>query len=299
MLLKMDMTGSGAGRKRIVTALGREVEVNADYTVDQGWDSYTAEEHDRWDRLFARQSALLKGRAAPAFMSGLEKLRLSDGGIPDFRALSERLKALTGWTVVAVPDLVPEDVFFDHLANRRFPAGNFIRPEHQLDYLEEPDVFHDVFGHVPMLAHPNFADYMEAYGQGGRRAAELGVLDHLARLYWYTVEFGLLNTAEGLRIYGAGIVSSKGESVFALESQSPNRIHFDLERVMTTDYRIDDYQQTYFVIDGFRELLAATLQDFGPVYERVKAAPTLAIDAVREADKVYTRGTQEHAARVA
>ncbi|MCG8504347.1 MAG: phenylalanine 4-monooxygenase [Sphingomonadales bacterium] len=282
-----------------MTALGREVEVNADYTVDQGWESYTAEEHDRWDRLFARQVALLEGRAAPAFMSGLEKLKLSDGGIPDFRALSERLKALTGWTVVAVPDLVPEDVFFDHLANRRFPAGNFIRPERQLDYLEEPDVFHDVFGHVPMLAHPNFANYMEAYGKGGQRAANLGVLDHLARLYWYTVEFGLVNTDEGLRIYGAGIVSSKGESVFALESPSPNRVHFDLERVMTTDYRIDDYQQTYFVIDGFRELLAATLQDFGPVYERVKAAPTLAIDAVLETDKVYTHGTQEHAARVA
>ena len=299
MLLKMDMTGAGAGKKHIMTALGREVEVNADYTVDQGWESYTAEEHDRWDRLFARQVALLEGRAAPAFMSGLEKLKLSDGGIPDFRALSERLKALTGWTVVAVPDLVPEDVFFDHLANRRFPAGNFIRPERQLDYLEEPDVFHDVFGHVPMLAHPNFANYMEAYGKGGQRAANLGVLDHLARLYWYTVEFGLVNTDEGLRIYGAGIVSSKGESVFALESPSPNRIHFDLERVMTTDYRIDDYQQTYFVIDGFRELLAATLQDFGPVYERVKAAPTLAIDAVLETDKVYTHGTQEHAARVA
>lgn len=299
MLLKMDMTGSGAGKKRIMTALGREVEVNADYTVDQGWESYTAEEHDRWDRLFARQVALLEGRAAPAFMSGLEKLKLSDGGIPDFRALSERLKALTGWTVVAVPDLVPEDVFFDHLANRRFPAGNFIRPERQLDYLEEPDVFHDVFGHVPMLAHPNFANYMEAYGKGGQRAANLGVLDHLARLYWYTVEFGLVNTDEGLRIYGAGIVSSKGESVFALESPSPNRVHFDLERVMTTDYRIDDYQQTYFVIDGFQELLAATLQDFGPVYERVKAAPTLAIDAVLETDKVYTHGTQEHAARVA
>lgn len=296
MLLKMDIASSGDGKKRIMTAQGREVEVNADYTVDQGWESYTAEEHDRWDRLFARQAALLEGRAASAFMSGLEKLKLSDGGIPDFRVLSERLKALTGWTVVAVPDLVPEDVFFDHLANRRFPAGNFIRPEHQLDYLEEPDVFHDVFGHVPMLAHPNFANYMEAYGKGGQRAADLGVLDNLARLYWYTVEFGLLNTEEGLRIYGAGIVSSKGESVFALESPSPNRIHFDLERVMTTDYRIDDYQQTYFVIDGFRELLAATLQDFGPVYERVKAAPTLAIDAVLEGDKVYTRGTQEHAA---
>ncbi|GER00515.1 phenylalanine-4-hydroxylase [Iodidimonas gelatinilytica] len=244
----------------ITTRLGRKVEVNEDYTVDQNWAHYTADEHARWDRLYDRQREILKGRACQEFLDGLEALKLSDGGIPNFEELSERLMARTGWKVVAVPDLVPDEVFFDHLANRRFPAGNFIRREDQFNYIQEPDVFHDVFGHVPMLSHPVFADYMEAYGKGGLAAAGKGVLQNLARLYWYTVEFGLINTPDGMRLYGAGIVSSPAESVFALEDPSPNRIHFDLERVMCTNYRIDDFQQSYFVIDSFDELLDATYQ---------------------------------------
>ncbi|WP_308909720.1 phenylalanine 4-monooxygenase [Pseudokordiimonas caeni] len=280
----------------ITTRLGRQVEVNADYTVDQRWERFTAEEHDRWDRLYARQEQLLEGRACDEFMQGLKLLKLSDGGIPRFDDLSARLGKLTGWSVVAVPDLVPDDVFFDHLANRRFPAGNFIRSERELDYLQEPDVFHDVFGHVPMLANPAFADYMEAYGKGGQRAQGKGVLTNLARLYWYTVEFGLINTKDGMRIYGAGIVSSKAESIYSLESDSPHRIHFDLKRLMQTDYRIDDFQQTYWVIDSFTELLEATYQDFGPLYdalvtEDVKHAP----DAIVEGDRVHHEGTQAYA----
>lgn len=280
----------------ITTRLGRQVEVNADYTVDQRWERFTAEEHDRWDRLYARQEKLLEGRACDEFMQGLKLLKLSDGGIPRFDDLSARLGKLTGWSVVAVPDLVPDDVFFDHLANRRFPAGNFIRSERELDYLQEPDVFHDVFGHVPMLANPVFADYMEAYGKGGQRAQGKGVLANLARLYWYTVEFGLINTKDGMRIYGAGIVSSKAESIYSLESDSPHRIHFDLKRLMQTDYRIDDFQQTYWVIDSFEELLEATYQDFGPLYdalvtEDVKHAP----DAIVEGDRVHHEGTQAYA----
>lgn len=282
---------------QITTRLGRSVDVRSDYTVDQNWDAFTKEEHARWDRLYDRQCRVLPGLAAPAFLDGLENLKLSDGGIPNFDDLSERLMKRTGWQVVAVPDLVPDDVFFNHLANRRFPAGNFIRSEQQLDYLQEPDVFHDVFGHVPMLAHPVFADYMQAYGKGGQRASGRGVLTNLARLYWYTVEFGLIKTNDGLRIYGAGIVSSKSESRFSLQSPSPNRIHFDMERLMKTDYRIDDFQQTYWVIDSFEELLEATYQDFGPLYDRLESSDeSFTVDEILDgADTVYTRGSQAYA----
>jgi phenylalanine-4-hydroxylase len=198
--------------------------------------------------------------------------------------------------VVAVPGLVPDDVFFEHLANRRFVAGQFIRRADQLDYLQEPDVFHDVFGHVPMLAHPVFADYMQAYGQGGLRAQKFNAIHKLARLYWYTVEFGLIRNGDGLNIYGAGIVSSHGESIFALDDPSPNRIAFDMERVMRTDYRIDDYQQTYFVIDSFEQLLHATLDtDFAPLYAKLETLPDLRVTDIVPEDRVITRGTQEYA----
>ncbi len=278
---------------QVTTRQGRTVDIAADYTVDQNWDAFSPAEHGRWDRLFDRQSKMLQGRACDEFMDGLKQLKLSDSGIPNFDVLSKRLHALTGWRVVAVPDLVPDDVFFDHLANRRFPAGNFIRSEEQLDYLQEPDVFHDVFGHVPMLADPVFADYMQAYGKGGQRANGCGALTNLARLYWYTVEFGLINTPNGLRIYGAGIVSSKSESVFSLESDSPHRLHFDLERLMQTNYRIDDFQQTYWVIDSFKELLEATYQDFGPLYQQLEASDISFNPAdIYARDTVITQGTQ-------
>ncbi|MBJ7446064.1 MAG: phenylalanine 4-monooxygenase [Brevundimonas sp.] len=269
----------------------------ADWTIPQDWSSYTSVEHQTWDTLYARQMKILPGRAADVFMKGLEALDLNTGGIPDFSVMNPKLQALTGWTVVCVPGLVPDDVFFDHLANRRFPSGQFIRKPDQLDYLQEPDIFHDVFGHVPMLTDPDFADYMEAYGKGGQRAASLGMLPNLARLYWYTVEFGLMREEDGLRIYGAGIVSSATESVFAVEDPSPNRIAFDLERVMKTLYRIDDFQQVYFVIDSIDALKAVTLQDFGPIYDRLQGAETIAIDAVMPTDEVITRGTQAYATK--
>ena len=268
----------------------------ADWTISQNWDAFTADEHAMWDRLFARQSEMLPGRASEAFLRGIDVLRLEKPGIPDYRALNARLMAATGWQVVAVPGLVPDDVFFDHLANRRFPAGNFIRTPQQLDYLEEPDVFHDVFGHVPMLADPVFADYMVAYGEGGLRSLKFDALKQLARLYWYTVEFGLIREAGGLRIYGAGIVSSFAESVFALDSDSPNRIGFDLARVMRTDYRIDDFQQNYFVIDGLEQLLDTTVNtDFAPLYAANAALPPIPIADILPGDAVITRGTQEYA----
>ena len=266
-----------------------------DWTIPQGWDAYTAEDHQTWLTLYDRQAAILPGRACRQFLDGLAALDLRGEGIPEFGALSERLQALTGWRVVAVPGLVPEDVFFEHLANKRFPAGNFIRRPHQLDYLQEPDIFHDVFGHVPMLTDPVFADYMVEYGRGGLRAGGFGRLANLARLYWYTVEFGLLRTDEGLRIYGAGIVSSRTESVFALDDASPNRLGFDLERVLRTPYRIDDFQQVYFVIDSLRALLDTTVgTDFAPIYATLESAADYAIDAVLPQDHVFTRGTQRH-----
>jgi len=269
----------------------------ADWTIPQDWSAYTDVEHRTWDTLYARQMKILPGRAADVFLKGLTALDLNTGGIPDFAVMNRKLQALTGWTVVCVPGLVPDDVFFDHLANRRFPSGQFIRKPDQLDYLQEPDIFHDVFGHVPMLTDPDFAAYMEAYGKGGQRAASLGVLPNLARLYWYTVEFGLVREAEGLRIYGAGIVSSATESVFALEDASPNRLGFDLTRVMRTPYRIDDFQQVYFVIGSIEQLERETLKDFGPVYAAVKDADDIAIDAVLPSDAVFTRGTQAYAQR--
>jgi len=266
-----------------------------DWTVSQGWDLYTPEDHAVWLTLYDRQAKLLPGRACDAFLKGLDALDLRGAGVPDFERVSDTLQDLTGWRVVAVPGLVPDHVFFEHLAHRRFPAGAFIRKADQLDYLQEPDVFHDVFGHVPMLTDPVFANFMQAYGEGGRRAMRLGQLHNLARLYWYTVEFGLMRSDQGLRIYGAGIVSSKSESVFALEDPSPNRVGFDLERVMRTPYRIDDFQQVYFVIESIDALRKAALQDFGGLYDRLPKLDDIPIEGIVSADTVYHLGTQRYA----
>lgn len=263
----------------------------ADWTIDQGWERYTAAEHGVWKTLFERQSRLLPGRACDEFVQGMGELAIDAEHIPDFRRLSDLLMKRTGWQVVAVPGLVPDEVFFEHLARRRFPAGHFIRKPSELDYLEEPDVFHDVFGHVPMLMNPAIADYIQAYGEGGLRAKALGHLTQLARVYWYTVEFGLLRQGDdGLRLYGAGIASSFTESQFCLDSPSPNRLRFDLERVMRTEYRIDDFQETYFVIRDLDELLEFTRIDFAPLYERARAAATLQPGDVLAEDEVFTRG---------
>jgi phenylalanine-4-hydroxylase len=264
---------------------------SVDWTIDQGWENYTAEEHRVWKTLFERQSKLLPGRACDEFIQGMRNLTMDTEQIPDFRRLSEVLMKRTGWQVVAVPGLVPDEVFFDHLANRRFPAGHFIRKPEELDYLEEPDVFHDVFGHVPMLMHPVFADYMQAYGVGGLRARNLGMLPNLARVYWYTVEFGLIKQSEGLRIYGSGIASSYTETFFALDDASPNRIRFDVERVMRTQYRIDDFQETYFVIDGFEDLLNLAKIDFEPVYQRINGQPEFQPGDILPTEEPITRGT--------
>ncbi len=269
----------------------RSAPKNPDYTIDQRWGTYSTDEHSRWDRLFARQMKLLPGRACETYLDALSTLELSRSGIPNFEELSDRLEKLTGWRVVPVADLVPDDIFFEHLAHRRFPAGAFIRPESEFDYLQEPDVFHDVFGHVPMLAIPTFAKFMEAYGKGGLRARGLGVLHNLARLYWYTVEFGLRKTKRGLRIFGAGILSSPAESKFSLEDPSPHRIGFDLVRLMRTQYIIDDFQQSYFVIDGYQQLLDECYADFAPVYEKVRELSDIEPHRIVNGDHVLHHGT--------
>ena len=269
-----------------------------DWTIDQGWHNYTPQEHAVWKTLFERQSKLLPGRACDEFVRGMQDLPIGPDQIPNFEQLSETLSQRTGWQIVAVPGLVPDDVFFEHLAHRRFPAGHFIRKPHELDYLEEPDVFHDVFGHVPMLMNPAIADYIQAYGEGGLRAKRLGVLEKLARVYWYTVEFGLVKQPDGLRVYGAGIASSATETVFSVEDDSPNRVAFDLERVMRTNYRIDDFQETYFVLDNLNDLLELARIDFAPLYERVADASDFEPGDILPTDVVLTHGSgRYHAAK--
>jgi phenylalanine-4-hydroxylase len=263
--------------------------------IEQPWDTYTATDHETWAALFKRQRELLVGRAAREFVENQERFGMSADAIPKFSDLNRVLAETTGWELIAVEGLLPELTFFEHLANRRFPVTWWIRKPEQLDYLSEPDLFHDLFGHVPLLLNPVFADYMQAYGAGGVKAAAIApeALANLTRLYWYTVEFGLINTSEGLRIYGAGIVSSKGESIYSLESDAPNRIGFDLERVMRTRYRIDTYQKTYFVIDSYEQLIEATRPDFTPLYARLADAASHPAGNVLDSDSVYQRGTGE------
>ncbi|HLI17765.1 MAG TPA: phenylalanine 4-monooxygenase [Rhodanobacteraceae bacterium] len=264
-------------------------------TVEQPWADYTRTEHEVWATLFRRQREVLRGRACNEFLENQERFGMSPDAIPKFQDLNKVLKAGTDWEIVGVEGLLPDEIFFDHLANRRFPVTWWIRKPEQLDYLSEPDLFHDLFGHVPMLLNPVFADYVQAYGRGGVKAHRLGAdaLMNLTRLYWYTVEFGLIDTPEGVRIYGSGIVSSKGESIYCLESDAPNRIGFDLERIMRTKYKIDTYQQTYFVIDSFQQLMDATRPDFTPIYARLKDQPAFPAGEVQAGDKLFNRGTGE------
>ena len=271
------------------------VPVYATGVVEQDWAGYSDEDHAVWATLFERQRALLPGLACREFLEAQDAMGMSADRIPRFADLNPVLEAATGWTLVAVEGLLPELDFFEHLANRRFPVTWWIRRRDQLDYLSEPDLFHDLFGHVPLLMNPVFADYMAAYGRGGVKAHAIGpeALANLTRLYWYTVEFGLIDTPEGLRIYGSGIVSSKGESVYCLRDAAPNRIGFDLERVMRTRYRIDTYQKTYFVIRGFEELFEATRPDFTPIYARLAEAGSVPAGTVLADDRVYHRGTGE------
>ena len=261
-----------------------------DHLVDQNFAAYTEADHDTWRLLARRQRELLQGRIAEEFLRGLDQLGIGEAGIPDFRIMNDTLRAATGWEIVAVPGLVPDLAFFRLLADRKFPAGFWIRKPEQIDYIEEPDIFHDVFGHVPLIMRPVYADYLEAYGRAGLAAAERGALKRLARLYWYTVEFGLAQTAEGLRIVGAGIASSPSETIFALESPSPNRVAFDLGRVMRTRYRIDDFQETYFVLDGVEAWPRLDLDRLVPLWEGLESRDEIEPGDLQPEDRVLARG---------
>ena len=269
--------------------------VYATGTVAQPWDTYSETDHDVWRHLYKRQREILPGRASDAFLRAQDTMGMTPDRIPKFADLNRVLADATGWQIVGVEGLLPELVFFDHLANRRFPVSWWIRRPDQIDYIEEPDLFHDLFGHVPLLLNPVFADYMAAYGRGGVKAHGISAeaLVNLTRLYWYTVEFGLIRQDDGLRIYGSGIVSSKGESIHSLESAAPNRIGFDLKRIMRTRYRIDTFQKTYFVIDSFDQLMDATRPDFVPIYADLAAKESLPAGSVNDDDKIYQRGSGE------
>lgn len=265
---------------------GDYAKARADYTCAQDWAAYSAADHDLYRRLYERQATQLPGLACEEFIDAIGQLG-SPAQIPRFDALSEKLRSATGWEVVAVPGLIPEEAFFSLLSQRRFPVTGWIRKPEEFDYVVEPDVFHDLFGHVPLLFNPMFADYMQAYGAGGLKASRLESCEHLARLYWYTVEFGLIDTPAGLRAYGAGILSSAGELRHSVMSLEPQRLGFALERIMRTRYKIDSYQSTYFVIDSFKQLFDATASDFKPIYERVAGQQELAADERLASDRVF------------
>lgn len=270
--------------------------MRADFTINQHYERYTPEDHAVWHDLMQRQLAILPKRACDEYFDAFASMNLPQDRVPRFDDYSEMLMKATGWQIVAVPGLIPNTHFFEHLANKRFPVTHWIRSRAQMDYIQEPDLFHDFQGHVPLLLNPVFAGYMEAYGKGGLKAMKVGALSHISRLYWYTVEFGLIRNKDGLRIYGAGIVSSKTESIFALESDSPNRIGFDLKRIMRTDYRIDDFQESYFVIDSFEDLFAQTAaQDFLPIYDEILNQPIFKPWDVMDQDAVFHRGSRGYA----
>ncbi len=243
----------------------------ADYSVEQDWGAYTPEEHALYRRLFERQSKLVPRYACPEWIEAIAGLD-SAREIPNFPEVSRNLRKKTGWEIVAVPGLIPDDAFFTHLASRRFPVTVWLRRPQEFDYIVEPDVFHDFFGHVPLLFDRVYADHLHEYGKGGLKAMRLDAVKFLARLYWYTIEFGLIKTPAGVRAYGAGLLSSGGELAYCVDDPKPQRLPFDLERMMGTGYLIDRYQERYFVIDSFGQLMRETAPDFTPIYARLRAS---------------------------
>src|SRR5262245_108739 len=245
-----------------------------DYSVEQDWSQYTAADHALYRRLFERQAKLVPQYACPEWIQAITGLDAS-AGIPQFEKISAKMRQATGWEIVAVPGLIPDDAFFTHLAGRRFPVTVWLRKPEEFDYIVEPDVFHDFFGHVPLLFDRVYADHLHEYGKGGLKAMRLDAVKMLARLYWYTIEFGLIRTPDGVRAYGAGLLSSGGELAYSVTDPAPKRLPFELERMLRTDYQIDRYQTTYFVIDSFAQLMRETAPDFTPIYARLRALPAL------------------------
>ena len=262
---------------------------------DQNWAAYTPQEHHTWGTLFNRQMKVLEGHVCSEYFSGIKTLGLFADQLPDLEKMNRNLRASTGWEVLAVPGLIASRPFFTMLANKQFPAGTFIRTPEQLDYLEEPDIFHDVFGHVPLLTHPPYAAYMQAYGEAGLQAMDHKGVKFLARLNWYTIEFGLVKDSGDIKAYGAGIMSSFGEAQYVRNNPSPNFLQFDIERVLRTGYYIDDFQASYFAIDSFDALFEECIsRPFLPLYEEYRELPQLSPFEITDSDIVLRRGTGDY-----
>lgn len=263
--------------------------------IEQKWDSYTAADHNTWKTLFERQLSTFKDKVCDEYLQGLKTLNLTSDTIPDYEKMNKNLRAATGWEVLAVPGLIASKPFFTMLANKQFPAGTFIRTPEQLDYLEEPDIFHDVFGHVPLLSNPAYSSYMQEYGRAGLAALDQKGIKFLARLNWYTIEFGLIKSKDGIKVYGAGLMSSYGEAKYVLENPSPNFLQFDLERVLRTGYYIDDFQASYFTIDSFEHLFQECIErPFIPLYAKLREMPTLTPFETIPTDMILRKGTGEY-----
>ncbi|MEO9468478.1 phenylalanine 4-monooxygenase [Parasphingorhabdus sp.] len=263
--------------------------VAADWTMPQEWGQFTDADHDRWHEMTVRQVRLLKGLASASFTSGVEQIGLDQGGIPEFKAFNKTFEQATGWIVVAVPGVIPNEPFFKLLAERKFPVANFLRQGSSQEYNDEPDMFHDVFGHLPMFVDPTFGEFMTAYGRAGLRAEKLGMSDWLGRLYLHTVEFGLIREGKELRAYGAGLLSSHAEAVHALTSDKACRLQFNLPRLMRTEWPFDTFQPTYFVIESFDALLEEMeTTSLKHVYDKVRDLPLIPIGDTDPSDRAYT-----------
>lgn len=263
--------------------------------IEQNWGAYSASDHNTWKTLYNRQLETLKARVCEEYLEGLKTLHLVADTVPDFAQMNKYLRAATGWEVLAVPGLIASKPFFSMLANRQFPAGTFIRTPEQLDYLEEPDIFHDVFGHIPLLSNCAYANYMQEYGRAGLAALEHKGIKFLARLNWYTIEFGLIKNNGEVKAYGAGIMSSYGEAKYLFNDPSANWLQFEIDRVLRTGYYIDDLQASYFTIDSFESLFKQCIErPFIPLYEKFRAMPALTPFEIVEGDTVLRKGTGEY-----
>ncbi|MEM6819530.1 MAG: phenylalanine 4-monooxygenase [Pseudomonadota bacterium] len=236
--------------------------------LDDGYIAYSDAEHQVWHTLLERQLKLLPGRACDAFIKAGETIGFGPE-IPQCAEISNTLRAATGWSVTPVPAIIPADEFFSLLAEKQFPAASFIRRPEDLDYLEEPDIFHELFGHAPHLTDDRFAQFTHAYGIAGLKADERD-RELLARLYWFTTEFGLVQSNDGVRAYGAGICSSPGELIYAVENKRPDRRAFDVLDVLRTPFRIDTYQNIYYVIDSFDTLFELAYTDLSDLMRQAK-----------------------------
>lgn len=261
-----------------------------DWSMPQNWEQFSDSDHARWSEFAAKQTKALEGLASDTFIKGVRALELDKMGVPEFDRWNERLRDVTGWEVVAVPGVIPNEPFFKMLAERKFPVANFLRQGPSFEYSDEPDMFHDVYGHMPMFLDPTFGEFMTAYGRAGLRAERQGMSDWLGRLYLHTVEFGLIQDGGSLRAYGAGLMSSFAETVHALKSDAPRRLQFDLPRLMRTDWPFDEFQPTYFVIESFDALLEEMeTTSLKHVYEEVAGLPLIPIGESVAGDREYQK----------